>query len=336
MAVMVPASEGYETERRFLNELEARDEVDFTLGLSNAEAMEGYMLADRLTPRQFAGLADLDYELAQAVYTACAAKNGDYGQINGAVVDTVADAVYGAETASAGGVFSDTSEEDIDAVTSGKIFACRNEAAVSGDICAGGQAEPVSYETLFKNADLPPCLSVRFLAGEQAGQEEAASLDSAQKKKRLLTAAGVIIAVFCAALICFFSTGMKDGAAACRLLLNAWRREDASFSLSACGDIGQRQFSVNTRLTRVPLEGREVLAAEQFGASVYYCDGKICLENGCVLDRAGEPPGYSALLRQIGNLYRAADLTVFENSGEKIYCVSLEGKEAMSLMSGIL
>ncbi|MGN1004301.1 MAG: MMPL family transporter, partial [Oscillospiraceae bacterium] len=49
--------------------------------LSNVEAMDGYMLADRLTPRQFAELTGLDYEAAEVVYAAYAAQEGDYGKI---------------------------------------------------------------------------------------------------------------------------------------------------------------------------------------------------------------------------------------------------------------
>ena len=82
VALVVPTGD-YEKERRVLEELETYDEVDSTLGLSNVEAMDGYMLTDRLTPRQFAELADLDYELAQVVYTAYAARQEDYGQIVG-------------------------------------------------------------------------------------------------------------------------------------------------------------------------------------------------------------------------------------------------------------
>ena len=53
------------------------------MGLVNIEAMDGYTLADKLTPRQFAELAGLDYEAAQVVYAAYAANNGDYGQLVG-------------------------------------------------------------------------------------------------------------------------------------------------------------------------------------------------------------------------------------------------------------
>lgn len=84
VAVVVPKGD-YETEKRFLAELDTYDEIDYSMGLSNVEAMDGYMLADKLTPRQFAELADLDYELAQVVFTAYAAENEDYAQAIGSI-----------------------------------------------------------------------------------------------------------------------------------------------------------------------------------------------------------------------------------------------------------
>ena len=84
VALVVPTGD-YTAERLMLNDLEQREEVDYTLGLSNVEAMDGYMAADRLTPRQFAELADLDYELAKGIYTAYAAKHEEFGQIVGSV-----------------------------------------------------------------------------------------------------------------------------------------------------------------------------------------------------------------------------------------------------------
>jgi len=84
VALVVPTGD-YDAERAILEELEGYDEVDYTLGLTNAEAMDGYMLADKLTPRQFAELADLDYEIARGIYTAYAAEREEYGRIIGDV-----------------------------------------------------------------------------------------------------------------------------------------------------------------------------------------------------------------------------------------------------------
>ena len=81
-AVVFPAGD-YETESAMLREMESLDGVDYTMGLVNVEAMDGYMLADRLTPRQFAELAGLDYEIAQIAYAAYAADQSDYGKLAG-------------------------------------------------------------------------------------------------------------------------------------------------------------------------------------------------------------------------------------------------------------
>ncbi len=81
-AVVFPAGD-YETESVMLREMESLDGVDYTMGLVNVEAMDGYMLADRLTPRQFAELAGLDYEVAQIAYAAYAADQSDYGKLAG-------------------------------------------------------------------------------------------------------------------------------------------------------------------------------------------------------------------------------------------------------------
>ena len=57
------------------------------MGLSNVEIMDGYTLTDALTPRQFAEMTDLDYELVCLVYTAYAAEQEEYGRIVGGLDD---------------------------------------------------------------------------------------------------------------------------------------------------------------------------------------------------------------------------------------------------------
>ena len=80
VAVVMPKDD-YETESAFLAELDTYAEVDYSMGLSNVEAMDGYTLADKLTPRQLAELADLDYEIAQVLYAAYAAQQEEYGEV---------------------------------------------------------------------------------------------------------------------------------------------------------------------------------------------------------------------------------------------------------------
>ena len=80
VALVVPAG-NYEAEGEILERLSEYEEVESSMGLSNVEAMGGYVLSDSLSPREFAELADLDYELAQMVYAAYAASKEDYSKV---------------------------------------------------------------------------------------------------------------------------------------------------------------------------------------------------------------------------------------------------------------
>lgn len=80
VALVYPRDD-YEIEKEMLAELDTYAEIDYSMGLSNVEAMDGYCLADKLIPRQLAELAGLDYELAQVVYAAYATEQGDYGSV---------------------------------------------------------------------------------------------------------------------------------------------------------------------------------------------------------------------------------------------------------------
>ena len=81
MVALVVPSGNYEGEKAILQELEQQPQVKSTMGLANMEAMDGYCLTDSLTPRQFSELLDMDYEVAQVLYSAYAAEHDQYGQI---------------------------------------------------------------------------------------------------------------------------------------------------------------------------------------------------------------------------------------------------------------
>lgn len=80
VALIVPAG-NYEKEKKLLAELDARPEIDHTLGLANTEAMGGYMLTDKLTARNFSELLELDYEVAEVLYMAYAVNDENYAKI---------------------------------------------------------------------------------------------------------------------------------------------------------------------------------------------------------------------------------------------------------------
>lgn len=87
MAIIVPAG-SYDKEHQLLKRIEKMPQVESTMGLANIEAMDGYVLTDSLTPRQFAELTDMDIEVVQLAYAAYAADQEDYGQIVGSITSS--------------------------------------------------------------------------------------------------------------------------------------------------------------------------------------------------------------------------------------------------------
>ena len=83
VAIVVPSG-NYDSEGKILKELEELPDVTKAVGLANQEAMDGYMLTDALTPRQFSELANMDYEVASLLYSAYAVNDSQYGEfVNG-------------------------------------------------------------------------------------------------------------------------------------------------------------------------------------------------------------------------------------------------------------
>lgn len=80
IALIVPSG-NYEAEKAILSRLDDCEEVKSTMGLSNMEAIDGYMLTDSLTPRQLSEMVGLDYEVAQVLYSAYALEQNEYGEI---------------------------------------------------------------------------------------------------------------------------------------------------------------------------------------------------------------------------------------------------------------
>ena len=84
MALLVPKGD-YDREAALLKELEGYDQVDYVMGLANIEALDGYTLTSKLTPRQFAEMTDMDYELICGLYAAYAVNDADYAKVVGGI-----------------------------------------------------------------------------------------------------------------------------------------------------------------------------------------------------------------------------------------------------------
>lgn len=69
MAIVVPKG-NYEKEGKILKRLESLDEVDTALGLANVEVNDDgrYILVDKLNPREFSEVAEVDLDLVRLLY----------------------------------------------------------------------------------------------------------------------------------------------------------------------------------------------------------------------------------------------------------------------------
>jgi len=80
LALVIPSGD-YDSEEKLIKALERYEEVDHITGLANQEAMDGYILTDKLRPRQFSELAGIDYEVAELLYAAYAINDENYGEV---------------------------------------------------------------------------------------------------------------------------------------------------------------------------------------------------------------------------------------------------------------
>lgn len=80
LVVIVPSG-NYEQEGEILSRYESLGFVDSAMGLANISVNDDYMVTDKLTPRQFSELADIDMEIVELLYTAYAYDVERYGHL---------------------------------------------------------------------------------------------------------------------------------------------------------------------------------------------------------------------------------------------------------------
>ena len=79
-ALVIPAGD-YDKEKRLIADLQEDANVDSITAMSSVEAKDGYVLTDKLTPRQFSELTDVDIDTVKLLYTLYATDNEDYSRL---------------------------------------------------------------------------------------------------------------------------------------------------------------------------------------------------------------------------------------------------------------
>ena len=79
IAMLVPSGD-YDKEAEMIRELRELPQAIKVTGLAGIEANDDHLITDDLTPRQFAEMTDIDYEVARVLYASYAMDREDYGQ----------------------------------------------------------------------------------------------------------------------------------------------------------------------------------------------------------------------------------------------------------------
>jgi len=177
-------------------------------------------------------------------------------------------------------------------------------------------------------------LVCRALAGWLKSRKRKAQPDPKGRRGRLLRLAGAALALLVGAGVCLIASGTLDRLAAVRVLDGYLKQEEFALDLTVQASAGEERWSAGTRLYRVPLEGRGVTVARQFGAALCCANGTVYLENGAALPLDGGGfPDYGSLLDRARELYRRGKVSVFSNGSEKIYSLLLEEEDFRQTVS---
>ncbi len=134
VAVVVPRGD-YSEEQRLIRELETYPQVDSVTAIANSDAIGGYKLADKLSPRQFAELIKLDYETAEFLYSAYAVQNESYDKLISGIskynVPLIDMLLYVSEKVDDGYISLEGEQED--ALTNAKAQMIMGKQQLEGD-----------------------------------------------------------------------------------------------------------------------------------------------------------------------------------------------------------
>jgi len=79
LALLVPSGD-YDREAELITEIRELPQTVKVTGLAGIEADDDHLITDAVTPRQFAEMTDMDYEVARVLFTGYAMQQDDYGQ----------------------------------------------------------------------------------------------------------------------------------------------------------------------------------------------------------------------------------------------------------------
>ena len=161
-----------------------------------------------------------------------------------------------------------------------------------------------------------------------------------KKKDVLKWLIGVLALILC---ICFviMLLVLKDGKlmggiGAYQLLKQHLEQPKQTWELTISAKVAEESFDVETEVGVTELDGQQVTCIQVSGASFFYADGILYLENGNAYQASEVSADYGNMLQQLAKMYEMLDMEVVKEEQSKIYKVTLQEEHAQDMLGYLL
>ena len=163
--------------------------------------------------------------------------------------------------------------------------------------------------------------------------EAAAPVPKKKKKWVLPLVIALVVLAIAGGVLGFLVPALKGTLAPYRALNSLNQKAELSMGLTVDGSLGKEPIHVDAEINRRTTGGHKITCVTTDGASLYYAEDRVLLENGNAYKLGGDLPNYSSLLGQLVPLYQELDVTEHTQDGVKTYAVTASGDTAGKILA---
>lgn len=163
----------------------------------------------------------------------------------------------------------------------------------------------------------------------------------AVKKKDILK---WLIGIFAIAIGAFFiivlivlkDSKLLGGMGAYQLLKQQLDKPEQTWELTVEAKAGEENFNVEAEIGTTELDGKAVTCIRVSGASFFYTEGILYLENGNAYQASEVSADYGNMLQQLVQMYEMLDIEVIKADQSKIYKITMQEEYAQEILGYLL
>ena len=150
------------------------------------------------------------------------------------------------------------------------------------------------------------------------------------KKLCILGTAGLVLAAILIVFFVHFSS--ISSAISTYRLLKQFSQQETSIQIDIDVSSETRDLQLDTEVTRIRENGRMISCTQQYGIPLYFCGGRIYLENGRAFEVTGSSLDQNAVLDMAREVFRKGEISRSSENGEKRYEAKLAADQANELL----